>query len=104
MAGKVEQELLLTPEQRDDIRKNWCKNEIRVFDELIENTAKAQLAQAEPLIRKKTVEEVWQILNDFRKYDPYNIGADTNALKARLEKLGGEGCSLPFNTESEIKV
>ena len=44
--------------------------------------------------RRKVVEEVWKMLGDFRKYSPYNIGADAAAVRSRLIEIGGEDCKL----------
>ena len=44
--------------------------------------------------RKKVVDEVWEMLGDFRKYSPHNIGADADIVKAKLEEIGGEDCRL----------
>lgn len=44
--------------------------------------------------RKKVIEEVWEMLRDFRKYDPHNILMDADIAKGRLKDIGGEGCNL----------
>ena len=44
--------------------------------------------------RKKVVEEVWEMLKDFRKYTPHTIGADTDIIRAKLRDIAGCECEL----------
>ena len=40
--------------------------------------------------RIKVIEEVWEMLRDFRKYTPHSIGADADIIKGKLVEMGGE--------------
>lgn len=51
--------------------------------------------KTEQKIKEETIEQVWKMLGDFRKYDPHNILADTNVLRGRLEEIAGEDFQLP---------
>ena len=63
---EISEELELTPEEKDNLRKKWLKSKAQLYDDLVDMSAEAQLAKISPRLTevREKLAEVEKKLDD----------------------------------------